>query len=93
MFFVRGFSMFRFQVSVRFVFCGHKAALVSTHIKQQNAAALPLLSCPPLGSGLKFSRFFKTKKEAARYVSFLRSLYKNRVAANPPLPGGQLVLF
>jgi hypothetical protein len=42
---------------------------------------------------LKYSRFFNTKKEAARYVSYLHAVYKGRIIPNPPLPGGQLLLF
>jgi hypothetical protein len=85
--------MLCYQVSVRFVFCNHKAALVSTHIKKQNARAFLVMSCLPFGHGLKFSRFFQTKKEAVRYVSHLPMVYKNRIVPNPPFPGGQLTLF
>jgi hypothetical protein len=82
-----------FQVSVWFTFSSHKAVLVSTHIKSQTARPFLVRSGLPFGSGLKTSRFFHTKNEAARYVSYLRAVYKNRIIPNPPLPGGQLTLF
>jgi hypothetical protein len=47
----------------------------------------------PFGSSLKYHRFFRTKKEAAQYVSYLHAIYKNRIVPNPPFPGGQLLLF
>jgi hypothetical protein len=82
-----------YQVSARFTFCNRKPALVSTHIKKQNAKDFLVLSGLPFGSGLKVRHFFKTKKEAAQYVSHLHSVYKGRIILNPPLPGGQLYLF
>jgi hypothetical protein len=82
-----------FQVSVRFAFSNHKAVLVSTHIKRQNAPAFLVSLGLPVGRGLKHRRFFKTKEEADRYVSHLHTAYKNRIVSNPPLPGGQLYLF
>jgi hypothetical protein len=87
-----------YQVTAQFTFHeeplgSHKPALVSTHIKKQNAKAFLVLSCLPFGSGLKVRRFFKTKKEAARYVAHLHAVYKGRIIPNPPLPGGQLLLF
>jgi hypothetical protein len=85
--------MLCYQVSARFVFCNRKAALVSTHIKKQNVRAFLVLSGLPFGHGLKYSLFFRTKKEAAQYVSHLHRVYKNRTVPNPPLPGGQLLLF
>jgi hypothetical protein len=83
-----------YQVLARFAFSqehlgSHKAVLVSTHIKKQKAKAFLVKSRLPFGSGLKYRRFFKTKKEAARYVSYLRAVYKNRVIPDPALPGGQ----
>jgi hypothetical protein len=47
----------------------------------------------PFGSGLKVRRFFKTKKEAARYVSYLHKVYKNRIVPYSALPGVQQYLF
>jgi hypothetical protein len=82
-----------FQVTAQFVFIQHKPALVSTHIKKQNARAFLVRSRLPFGHGLKYSRFFKTKKEAVGYVSYLHTVYKGRIIPNPPLPGGQLLLF
>jgi hypothetical protein len=82
-----------YQVSARFTFCNRKLALVSTHIKKQNAKPFLVLSGLPFASGLKYRRFFKTKKEAARYVSYLHAVYKGRIVPNPALPGGQLYLF
>jgi hypothetical protein len=82
-----------FQVFARFAAHRHKAVLVSTHIKKQNAPAFLVLSRLPFGSGLKYRRFFRTKKEAARYVSYLRSIYKSRSIPNPARSGGQLYLF
>jgi hypothetical protein len=82
-----------YQVLARFTFYRHRPALVSTHIKKQNAKAFLVLSGLPFGSGLKYRRFFHTKKEAAQYVFHLHSVYKGRIVPNPPLSGGQLYLF
>jgi hypothetical protein len=80
-----------YQVLVQFTFHQHRPALVSTHIKKQNARPFLLWSGLPFGSVLKQRRFFHTKKEAARYVAYLHAVYKGRIIPNPPLPGGQLV--
>jgi hypothetical protein len=85
--------MLCYQVSVQYAFIQHKAVLVSTHTKKQNARAFLVRSRLPFGSGLKHRRFFKTKKEAAWYVSYLHAVYKGRIVPNPPLPGGQQYLF
>jgi hypothetical protein len=97
-----------YQVSARFAFIRHKAALGSTHIKMHHDARPFLVrSGLPFGSGLKFRRFFRTKKEAAQFVSYLRAVYKNRepapspagakvprcIVPNPAPSGGQLTLF
>jgi hypothetical protein len=79
-----------YQVLVQFTFSQHRPALVSTHIKKQKAKAFLVRSGLPFGSGLKVRHFFKTKKEAARYVSYLHAVYKGRIIPNPALPGGQL---
>jgi hypothetical protein len=77
----------------QFAFHQRKPVLVSTHIKKQNAKAFLVRSRLPFGHGIKYRRFFKTKKEAARYVSYLHAVYKGRIIPNPPLPGGQQYLF
>jgi hypothetical protein len=82
-----------YQVLARFTFYRHRPVLISTHIKKQNAKPFLVFSGLPFGSGLKYRRFFHTKKEAARYVSYLHAVYKGRTIPNPPLPGGQLLLF
>jgi hypothetical protein len=82
-----------YQVLAQYAFIRHKAVLVGTHIKKQNAGAFLVRSGLPFGHGLKYRRFFKTKKEAARFVSHLHRVYKNRIVPNPPLPGGQQYLF
>jgi catabolite regulation protein CreA len=82
-----------FQVLARFAFHRHKPVLVSTHIKKQNAKAFLVRSRLPFGHSLKVRRFFKTKKEAMQYVSYLFTVYKGRIIPNPPLPSGQLLLF
>jgi hypothetical protein len=82
-----------YQVLARFTFHRHKPALISTHIKKQTARPFLVRSGLPFGSGLKYRRFFHTKKEAARYVAYLHAVYKGRIIPNPPLPGGQLYLF
>jgi hypothetical protein len=82
-----------YQVLAQFAFIRHKPALVATRIKKQNAQSFLVRSGLPFGSVLKHRRFFRTKKEAKRYVSHLRAVYKNRLVPNPPLPGGQLSLF
>jgi hypothetical protein len=88
-----GVLMFCYQVTAQFAFYQHRPALVSTHIKKQKAKAFLVLSGLPFGHGLKYSRFFRNKKEAARYVSYLHEVYKGRIIPNPALPGGQLLLF
>jgi hypothetical protein len=82
-----------YQVLAQFAFSSHKAILVSTHIKKQKAQAFLVLSGLPFGSGLKYRRFFKTKQEAAQYVSYLRRVYKNRTIPNSAHTGDQLILF
>jgi hypothetical protein len=87
-----------YRVLVQYAFIeeplgSHKAVLVSTHIKRQNAKAFLIRSGLLFGSGLKYRRFFKTEEEAARYVSYLHRVYKNRIVPYPALPGGQLYLF
>jgi hypothetical protein len=82
-----------YQVLVQFTFHQRKPALVSTHVKKQTAKSFLVKSGLPFGHGLKYRRFFQTKKEAAQYVSHLHAVYKGRIIPNPPLPGGQLLLF
>jgi hypothetical protein len=82
-----------YQVLAQFAFIQHKPVLVATHIKKQNAKSFLVLSGLPFGSRFKVRRFFKTKQEAARYVSYLHAVYKGRSIPNPALPGGQLLLF
>jgi hypothetical protein len=82
-----------YQVLVQFAFCNHKAVLVSTHVKKQKAPAFLVLSGLPFGHGLKYRHFFKTKREAVRYVVYLRRVYKGRMASRPALPCGQSYLF
>jgi hypothetical protein len=82
-----------YQVLVRFTFIRHKAALVSTRTKKQKARPYLILSGLPFGSVLKYRRFFRTQKEAARYIAHLRRVYKNRMAPKTPLSGGQQYLF
>jgi hypothetical protein len=85
--------MLCYQVTAQFTFYQRKPALVFTYIKKQKAKAFLVMSALPFGHGLKYSRFFHTKKEAARYVSHLHTVYNGRVIPHPPLPGGQLLLF
>jgi hypothetical protein len=87
-----------YQVLVRYAFIeeplgSHKSVLVSTHTKKQKVKAFLVRSGSPFGSGLKYRRFFNTKKEASGYVAYLHTVYKNRMVPNPPLPGGQQYLF
>jgi hypothetical protein len=82
-----------FQVTSRFAFHqeplgSHKPVLVSTHIKKQKAKPFLVRSRLPFGSGLKYRRFFRTKKEAADYVSHLHTVYTNRTIPNPPATDG-----
>jgi hypothetical protein len=79
-----------YQVLTQFTFYQHKPALVSTHIKKQNARPFLVKPGLPFGHGLKYRRFFHTKEEAAQYVSYLHAVYKGRIIPNPPLPGGQV---
>jgi catabolite regulation protein CreA len=80
-----------YQVLAQFTFHQHRPALVSTHVKKQNAKVFLVRSSLPFGSGLKYRRFFHSKKEATRYASYLHAVYKGRIIPNPALPGGQLV--
>jgi hypothetical protein len=82
-----------FQVTAQFTFHQHKPTLVSAHVKKQKAKAFLVLSGLPFGSGLKYRRFFRTRKEAAWYVSYLHEVYKGRIIPNPAHSGGQLLLF
>jgi hypothetical protein len=82
-----------YQVTARFAFYRRKPVLVSTAVKKQNAKAFLILSRLPFGRGLKTRRFFKTKKEAARFVSYLRGVYADRTAPSPACSGGQPELF
>jgi hypothetical protein len=87
-----------YQVLAQFAFYQeplgfYKPALVSTHVKKQKVQAFLVLSRLPFGSRLKYRRFFRTKKEAAQYVSYLHTVYKNRIIPASPLSGGQLLLF
>jgi hypothetical protein len=47
----------------------------------------------PFGQGLKYRRFFVTKKEAAQYTAYLHSGYASRTISSPAYTGGQLYLF
>jgi hypothetical protein len=82
-----------YQITAQFAFYQHKSFLVSIRIKKQKAKAFLVRSRLPFGHRLKSSRFLHTKKEAARYVAYLRRVYKNRIIQNPPLPGVQQYLF
>jgi hypothetical protein len=82
-----------YQVLAQFAFHQHRPALVSTHVKKQNARPFLVRSGLPFGHCLKYRRFFQTEEEAARYVAYLHAVYKGRIIPNPPLPGGQLTLF
>jgi hypothetical protein len=82
-----------YQVLARFTVRQHKAVLVSAHIKKQESPPFLVLSRLPFGHGLTYRRFYKTKKEAARYVSYLRAVYKNRIVSASARPGDQLSLF
>lgn len=82
-----------FQVSVQFAFLRHKPALVSTNIKKQTAPTRLVLLPLPYGHGLKYRRFFKTKKEAVQYVAYLKTIYAGCMVPPSALSGGQLSLF
>jgi hypothetical protein len=82
-----------YQVTAQFTFHQHKLALVSTHIKKQNAKDFLVLSGLPFGSVLKHRRFFRTEQEAENFISHLHAVYKNRIVPYPALPGGQQYLF
>jgi hypothetical protein len=85
--------MLCYQVTVQFAFHRRKPALVSTHIKKQKAKSFLVKSGLPFGHGLKYRRFFRTKKEAAHYISYLHTVYKGRIIPNPAFSGDQLLLF
>jgi hypothetical protein len=82
-----------YQVLVHFAFYNYKAVLVSTHVKKQKAPAFLVLSGLPFGRGLKYRRFFKTRKEAVQYVSHLHRVYKNRMVPRSAISGSQRYLF
>jgi hypothetical protein len=44
-----------YQVTVRFIFCQRRPALVSTHIKKQKAKAFLVMPGLPFGHGPKYS--------------------------------------
>jgi hypothetical protein len=75
--------MICYQVTAQFVFYQHRPMLVSTHVKKQKAKAFFVLSGLPFGHGLKYSHFFHTKKEAARYVLYLHAVYNGRIIPIP----------
>jgi hypothetical protein len=79
----QGAFMVCYQVLAQFTFHQGRPALVSTHIKKQNAKAFLVRSGLPFGSGLKYRRFFSSEQEAARYVSYLHAVYKGRIIPNP----------
>jgi hypothetical protein len=81
--------MICYQVLTQFAFYRHKVVLVATHVKKQKVPPFLVRSGLFFGSGLKYRRFFKTKKEAVRYVSYLHGVYQNRTVPNLPLLGGQ----
>jgi hypothetical protein len=81
--------MICYQVTAQFAFNQHKPVLVATRIKKQNAKAFLVRSRLPFGHRLKVRRFFKTKKEAAYYVSYLRRVYKNRIVPCPSAMDGR----
>jgi hypothetical protein len=85
--------MICYQVTAQFTFYQYKPVLVSIGIKKPKAKASLVFFALPVGHGLKVRRFFHTEQEAAQYVSYLHKLYKNRMAQNLTLPGGQLLLF
>jgi hypothetical protein len=85
--------MICYQVLAQFAFCRHKPVLVATRIKQQEAGGALAVSGLPFGHALKVRRFFHTEEEAARYVSYLRRVYTNRIVPFPALPDGQQYLF
>jgi hypothetical protein len=83
--------MLCYQVLARFAFHHAKPALVSTGVKKhRNARPFPVRSGASFGAGLKIRRFFSSKQDAARYVSYLYAVYKGLIVSHPALPGGQL---
>jgi hypothetical protein len=95
--FSREVFMLCYQVSVQFTFYEEplgpykQPVLVSTHIKKQNVRPFLVRSGLPFGSRLKYRRFFYTEKEAAQYVSYLHTVYKDRIIPNPAQLGGQFL--
>jgi hypothetical protein len=85
--------MICYQVTVQFSFSNHKAVLISTAIKEQKAKPFLVLSGLPFGNGLKYRRFYETEQEAENYVSYLNTVYKNRIVPSPAHQDGQLSLF
>jgi hypothetical protein len=85
--------MICYQVTTQFIFCHHKPVLVSTSTKKQKIKSFLILSGLPFGHGLKYSRFFETKKEALGYVAYLNTVYINRICPSPAHSGSQLTLF
>jgi hypothetical protein len=83
-----------YQVSAQFAFSkeplsSHKPVLVSTRIEKQKAKAFLILPGLPFDRRLKIRRFFKTKKEAVRYISYLHRVYKNRFIPFPAAMDGR----
>jgi hypothetical protein len=84
--------MLCYQVTARFTFHQQKPVLVSTIPKSRTPRRF--LSDPrlPFGHRLNVCRF--SKKESAQYVSYLHTVYKNRMISNTAaVSSGQLSLF
>jgi hypothetical protein len=85
--------MICYQVLARFAFVQHKPSLVAATIRKLKAKSFYVWSGLPFGTGLKHRRFFRTKQEAALYVSYLYTVYKNRMAPEPANHDNQPLLF
>jgi hypothetical protein len=90
---IQGVFMICHQVIVNFSFSVHKAVLVSISTKEQEVKDFLVLSGLPFGKGLKYCRFFETEQEAENYVSYLNTVYKDRIVPSPAHKDGQLYLF
>jgi hypothetical protein len=82
-----------YQVLIQFAFSQGKPALVSKHIKKQNAKPFLILSCLSFGQGSSTAAFFKQeKKRRSMFYIYIRSI-KAAVFPIRPYPAVSFYYF
>jgi hypothetical protein len=86
------------QVTAQFTFYeealgSHRPALVSTHIKKQEARAFLVLSRLPFGSRLKYSRFFQQKRKRQIMLRIFIKFTQIALFPIPPFPVASFIYF